>query len=201
MDTDEIMAIEELCMRHPAVLAEIEKLQLPPNVTVCNDPWMYGSEEEEDTRRLYQCFLYLVEVDHPENNHYSLPCKFAPVFDAVTHELVRIDYLPSGADHTTVTPTQPWKPVKTVQYAHDLLDEPLRTDLKPYIVQQPEGPSYSVEGNLVSWQKWRFRVGFNSREGLVLHHVTYDDRNVFYRVSVSEMTVPYGGESIRYFTR
>lgn len=196
MDTDEITAIEELCMRHPAVLAEIEKLQLPPNITVCNDPWMYGTEDEFETRRLYQCFMYLVEADHPENNHYSLPCTFAPVFDGLTHELVRMDYLPTGADHTTSSTTQPWKPVKTIQYAHDLLDEPLRADLKPYIVQQPEGPSYSVDGNLVSWQKWRFRVGFNSREGLVLHNVTYDNRNVFYRVAVSEMTVPYGGKSI-----
>jgi primary-amine oxidase len=31
-------------MRHPAVLAEIEKLKLPPGMAVCNDPWMYGSD-------------------------------------------------------------------------------------------------------------------------------------------------------------
>jgi hypothetical protein len=28
-----------------------------------------------------------------------------------------------------------------------------------------------VDGNLITWQKWRIRVGFNSREGLVLHEV------------------------------
>lgn len=83
--------------------------------------------------------------------------------------------------------------METIQYAHDLLTEPLRTDLKPYIVQQPEGPSFHVQGNLVSWQKWKFRVGFNTREGLVIYNTTYDGRNVFYRLSVSEMTVPYGG--------
>lgn len=192
IDPDEIMEIEELCMKHPAVLAEIEKMQLPAGVTVCNDPWMYGTDSETETRRLFQCFMYLVEVDHPQNNHYSLPCRFSPVFDGLTHELVRMDYLPGGADHA-FTETQPWKPVKAIQYAHDLLDEPVRTDLKPYIVQQPEGPSYTAEGNSVYWQKWRFRVGFNIREGLVLYNITYDNRNVFYRLSVSEMTVPYGG--------
>ena len=36
---------------------------------------------------------------------------------------------------------------------------------------QPEGPSFSVNGNEVSWQKWNFRVSFNYREGLVLHNV------------------------------
>ncbi|KAF7118094.1 hypothetical protein CNMCM5793_007480 [Aspergillus hiratsukae] len=191
IDVDEVTEIEELCMRHPAVLAEIEKLKLPPGMAVCNDPWMYGSDSPNETRRLFQCFMYMVEVDHPENNHYSLPCKFSPVFDAITRELVRIDYLPGGAD-TKVTETQPWKTVKAVQYAHDLLDEPLRKDLKPYVVQQPEGASFSVDGNFVYWQKWRFRVGFNNREGLVLYNITYDNRNVFYRLSVSEMTVPYG---------
>lgn len=109
-----------------------------------------------------------------------------------SRELVRIDYLPTGSDDVR-TETQPWKPVEGTQYAHDLLQEPLRQDLKPYIVQQPEGPSFSVQGNVVSWQKWNFRVGFNNREGLVIYNLTYGGRNVFYRLSVSEMTVPYGG--------
>ncbi|BCR95198.1 amine oxidase [Aspergillus luchuensis] len=193
VDIDELAVIEEVCMKHPAVQAEIAKLQLPPGMTVCNDPWMYGTESLTESRRMFQCFMYMVEVDHPENNHYSLPCKFSPVFDAFTHELIRMDYLPGGSDaQEQAVETQPWKPVKAVQYAHDLQDEPIRTDLKPYIVQQPEGPSFSVDGNFVYWQKWRFRVGFNNREGMVLYNVTYDNRSVFYRLAVSEMTVPYG---------
>lgn len=43
--------------------------------------------------------------------------------------------------------------------------------LKPLDVVQPEGPSFSVNGNEVSWQKWNFRISFNYREGLVLHNV------------------------------
>ncbi|KAL1999642.1 hypothetical protein VTN02DRAFT_4221 [Thermoascus thermophilus] len=191
LDIDEMFDLEQLCLQHPAVQAEIEKMKLPPGMTVCNDPWLYGVDDPNETRRLFQCYMYIVEVDHPENNHYSLPCTFSPVFDGVTRELVRMDYLPSGAG-SQGSPTQPWKPVKTIQYAHDLLDEPPRTDLKPYIVQQPEGPSFALDGNVVSWQKWRFRVGFNNREGLVLYNVTFDGRNVLYRMAISEMTVPYG---------
>jgi primary-amine oxidase len=187
-----MIAIEQLCLEHPEVQKEIEKLQLPPGVTVCNDPWIYGTDDPEESRRLFQCYMYIVEVNHPQNNHYSTPVKFSPVFDGLTHELVRMDYLPAGIDHSVMA-TAPWKPVKTIQYAHELLDEPLRTDLKPYIVQQPEGPSFNVDGNLVTWQKWRFRVGFNTRDGLVINNVTYDGRNLFYRLSLCEMTVPYGG--------
>ncbi|RAO73983.1 uncharacterized protein BHQ10_009995 [Talaromyces amestolkiae] len=191
IDVDEMIAIEQLCLEHPEVQKEIEKLQLPAGVTVCNDPWIYGTDDPEESRRLFQCYMYIVEVDHPQNNHYSTPVRFSPVFDGLTHELVRMDYLPAGIDHSTMA-TAPWKPVKTIQYAHELLDEPLRTDLKPYIVQQPEGPSFNVDGNLVTWQKWRFRVGFNTRDGLVINNVTYDGRNLFYRLSLCEMTVPYG---------
>lgn len=36
------------------------------------------------------------------------------------------------------------------------------------------------------------RLGFTPREGAVLHDVRYDGRSVFYRLSLSEMTVPYG---------
>lgn len=193
-DIDEVIEIEQLCLKHPAVLAEIEKLKLPSGVTVLNDPWIYGCDDENETRRLFQCYMYMAETNHAQANHYSLPLPFSPVFDCLTHELVRMDYLPTGTDHST-TETSPWKPVKAVEYAHDLLNEPLRTDLKPYVVQQPEGASFSVNGNAVHWQKWDFRIGFNYRDGLVLYGVTYDKRSVFYRLSVCEMTVPYGGMS------
>ena len=48
-----------------------------------------------------------------------------------------------------------------------------------------------MQGREVSWQKWSFRVGFNPREGLVLHTVGYDGRPVLYRASIAEMMVPY----------
>lgn len=57
---------------------------------------------------------------------------------------------------------------------HHLLSEKevgWRTDLKELNVVQPEGPSFSVSGNDVTWQKWHIRVGFNAREGLTLHNI------------------------------
>lgn len=59
-----------------------------------------------------------------------------------------------------------------------------------------QGPSFTVDGSLVTWQKWQFRVGFNYREGLVLHQLAYNDggklRPVMHRASLVEMAVPYG---------
>lgn len=41
----------------------------------------------------------------------------------------------------------------------------VRKDLKPIVITQPEGPSFHIDGHQITWQKWRFRVGFNVREG------------------------------------
>lgn len=187
---DDMGEIEEVCNTHPEVLAEIEKLKLPKGVHVRNDPWMYGTDDTNDERPLIQCYMYL-RYDHTESNHYSLPLKFSPVFEAFTHKLVRIDYLPGGYDETT-TPTLPWKQVPAVEYHPDLNGEATRSDLKPLIVQQPEGTSFTVEGSLVQWQDWRFRVASNCREGFALYDVSFKGRSVAYRISLSEMTVPYG---------
>ena len=78
------------------------------------------------------------------------------------------------------------------EYVPELLSRPLRASIKPLSVIQPEGASFQVNNNLVKWQKWSFRIGFNPREGATLHDVRYDKRSVLYRLSISEMTVPYG---------
>ncbi|MGH3585954.1 MAG: primary-amine oxidase [Pseudonocardia sp.] len=64
-------------------------------------------------------------------------------------------------------------------------------DLKPIEITQPEGRSFTVEGNRVRWGKWDLRYGFNEREGLTLHQVAFDGRPIVYRASVAEMVVPY----------
>lgn len=72
---------------------------------------------------------------------------------------------------------------------------PQRSTLKPIEISQPEGVSFEVDGDVVRWQNWAFRVGFEPREGLVLHQLTFRDggrdRPVIYRASVAEMVVPY----------
>ncbi|KAF8313711.1 hypothetical protein DL93DRAFT_2058917 [Clavulina sp. PMI_390] len=78
-----------------------------------------------------------------------------------------------------------------------------REGLKPLHITQPQGVSFTMNGNELAWQKWRMHIGFNGREGLVISTVTYDDeltgsagkaerRGVMYRMSLAEMVVPYG---------
>lgn len=72
----------------------------------------------------------------------------------------------------------------------------LREPCKPLVTTMPEGPSFDINGNQVSWQKWKFRYELDAREGLVLHTISYDDdgkqRSIMHRAGVSEVSVPYG---------
>lgn len=130
--------------------------------------------------------------DEADSNHYALPLSVSPVIDTVSMEVIRIDQLPTGKDNT-ITGPKPWDPKPANEYVSEY--QKLRTDLKPLQVVQPEGTSFSVTeqgtSNVIEWQKWQFRVGFNAREGMVLHDVRYNGRNLFYRASLSDMNIPY----------
>ncbi|MGV8871193.1 MAG: primary-amine oxidase [Rhodococcus sp. (in: high G+C Gram-positive bacteria)] len=81
---------------------------------------------------------------------------------------------------------------------------PTRTDLKPIEITQPEGASFSFDGNEITWADWKFKFGFDVREGLTLHQLSFSDdgtqRPVIYRASIAEMVVPYADPSpVRYW--
>ncbi|MGJ5895447.1 tyramine oxidase [Streptomyces sp. V2] len=78
---------------------------------------------------------------------------------------------------------------------------PHRTSLKPIEITQPEGASFSVNENFIQWQNWSLRIGYNVREGLTLHDISFfdkdrdRDRSVVHRASIAEMVVPYADPS------
>jgi hypothetical protein len=116
--------------------------------------------------------------------------------DAHKREIIRIDRLATGGKGDSLTAKTHAPRVldhcQSAEYVPEMVSGGIRQDVKPINITQPEGPSFTVtDESLVEWQKWRFRVSFNPREGAVLHDVTYDNRSILYRMSISEMTVPY----------
>ncbi len=158
-------------------ITDLSKIQI--------DPWPTGNfgVAIEDGRRVVRCIPYY--RDTPEANGYARPIEGllarvdmarGEVLDVIDHGVVP---LPAEAGS---------------YYPED--NGPLRSDLRPLHITQPEGPSFAVEGNLVRWQRWSLRVSLDPHEGLVLHTVGYDDagrtRPILHRASISEMVVPYG---------
>ncbi len=149
------------------------------------EAWGIGAFEQarERGRRLVwtPCWVR----DHAADNAYAHPIEgLYAIVDLNAMEVIRLE------DHGAIP-----VPPEAGNYTPAAVGA-LRGDLKTLDIVQPEGPSFAVGGWQVQWQKWRFRIGFTPREGLVLHTVGYEDggreRPILYRASYVELVVPYG---------
>jgi primary-amine oxidase len=158
------------------------------------DPWSNGhyGADEDGQLRLVRALTWV--RSSPLDNGYARPIEnLVTVVDLHTMTVLRVE-------DGEVVPLPP----QDANYTESAAG-PLRTDLKPIEITQPDGPSFTVNGSEVLWQKWRLRVGFNSREGLVLYGIAYRDgdreRPVLERASVVDMVVPYGDPRPHYNRR
>ena len=185
MSSDEQIECEQAVLKSEAFREAMKKYGVTDTSLVMVDIWSAGyyGTEEEATMRLARplCFLRAEAGD----NGYAHPIEgIRPVVDLNTMTVIRVEEY----DYVKVPPL-------AGNYAKDRVEN-WRTDIKPLEIVQPEGPSFTVNGYEVSWQKWNFVIGFNPREGLTLHQLNYNDRgekrSILYRASLSEMVVPYG---------
>ncbi len=185
LQMEEAILVLAALHEHPEWNAALDRRGIVDRSLVQIDPWPAGTFGlgHEEGRRITRCLAYLRETK--EDNGYARPLEGLLAFvDMGRGEVLEV--LDLG-----VVPVPP----KPGSYYPEH-NGPLRTDLKPLDITQPEGPSFEIDGNLVRWQKWSLRVGMDPLEGPVLWTVGYEDggrvRPVVYRASVSEMVVPYG---------
>lgn len=185
----------EVCANSQLYKDAIAEFQLPEGFEALIEPWPYGGSDPEDGgRRYFQGLIFAQDTrsGNPDANFYAYPLPLIPVMDCSTKEIIRIDRPATGGKGESLTAQTHVKGVidhcTPAEYKPGLAPFEMRKDLKPLNVIQPEGPSFKVKDeSLVEWQKWRFRVTFNPREGAVIHDVHYDGRSVMYRLAVSEM--------------
>ncbi|KAH8890097.1 copper amine oxidase [Thozetella sp. PMI_491] len=183
----------------PLFQEKLKSIELPEGFELVVEPWPYGGADPEDgTTRFFQglCFGRDTRSGNPDSNFYAYPIPLIPIMDVHKNEIVRIDEPATGGKEDPLKgrshKTRVLDHCGSAEYVPELLPSGTRKDLKPLTVLQPEGPSFAIsDTNLVQWQKWRFRVTFNPREGAVLHDIRYDGREILYRLSMSDMTVPY----------
>jgi primary-amine oxidase len=157
------------------------------------DPWSAGNfgVKDEEGRRLSRTLTWIRRS--PNDNGYARPvANLIAVVDLNEMQVLRVE------DYGVVP-----LPAEDANYSPEVAGT--RPDLKPIEIRQPEGPSFELDGHELRWQKWTMRLGFTSREGLVLYTVTYHDqgreRPILYRASVVDMVVPYGDPRPTYFHR
>ncbi|WP_227872025.1 primary-amine oxidase [Paenibacillus albus] len=181
---DEQIECEVAVKEDAAFQAALARLGVTDPSLVMVDLWSAGNfgGAYENSRRIARplCFLR----SKPGENGYARPLGIIPIVDLNEMKVLEVEEYPYKS-----IPSQP---------AHYALAEmgPMRADLKRIDITQPDGPSFAIDSHEVDWQKWNLRVGFNAREGLTIHTVSYNDggvkRPVLYRAALSEMVVPYG---------
>ncbi|KAF5701907.1 primary-amine oxidase [Fusarium mundagurra] len=187
---EEMLEVEEACRKDPKVIEQcrISGIAADEMHKVYADPWTISHDPRYgSSTRLFQGLMYFrPDVD---NCQYQYPLDFHPIYDPRKKEIIAID-IPRVR--------RPLQRNKAVDYHHLYIQNEggYRKDLKPIYISQPEGVSFNVNGRELEWQNWKFHIGFNYREGIVFNNITFNDkgsvRPIFYRMSLSEMVVPYG---------
>ena len=188
---DEFFRIDRIVKSDPAWVAAVLRRGLTaadlPLVQV--DPFSAGNfmYPEEQGRRLVRAVSYW--RGDIKDNGYAHPIEgVVAVVDLIANRILTL------VDDEVAIPV----PRRKRNYGRADLP-PARTDLKPLSISQPEGPSFASDGWEVTWQDWRFRVGFTPREGLVLHQLSIQGRPVIYRASITEMVVPYADPTTNHY--
>ena len=147
----------------------------------------YRAPAEHDERRMVRALGFLQAAEHD--------LAWAHPIDGVTAHVDLIEKRVLGVYDEFQLPV----PAESGDYDDPAVRGPERTGLRPIEITQSQGPSFTLDGNLLRWQGWSLRVGFDLREGLTLHQISLNERPVIYRASVPEMVVPYGDPRFRFW--
>jgi primary-amine oxidase len=199
MTGDEWHECDEMLRGHPDYIAALERRGITDRSRVLADMWAYGAAfvpERYAGRRIGWCDVWYrgSERGNPYAHHLT---GLHPVVDLNMMTLLELE--------DTGDPAQPAVDERVRgEYLPDLLPARLR-EVAPLQVSQPDGAGFDLDGTRLRWQGWDLRIGFNHREGLVLHQVGYTDagrrRPVAHRLSFAEMVVPYRDASPDHYRR
>jgi primary-amine oxidase len=196
MTNDEWRECDEMLRAQPAVAQALARRGVTDMSRVLTDMWAYGAAlvpERYQGRRLGWCDVWYrgSELGNPYAHHVT---GLHPIVDLNTMTLLELEDSDSPVRHPDVMG----------EYLPSLIPMRLR-EVAPLEIGQPAGVGFTLDGNLLSWQNWRLRIGFNHREGLVLHQVGWQDgarlRSVAHRLSFAEMVVPYRDASPDHYRR
>ena len=193
---DEYHEVDEAMRSHPDVVAALADRGITDMSLVLVEVWTYGRAmmpERWRDRRLGWCDIWYRAT--PDGNPYAHPVSgLKVVVDVNTLELLAIE---NDHDHG--------QPQVDAEYVPGPWAGAQRTDLRPLHLTQPEGVSFTLDGTELRWQNWSMRLGFNYREGPVIYQLRYDDhgtaRDIAYRMSFSELVVPYRDASFDHYRR
>jgi primary-amine oxidase len=196
---DEWHECDEMLRRHPRVIEALTARGVTDLSRVLTDVWAYGAAlvpPRYAGRRLGWADVWYRGSENGSPYAHSLT-GLHPIVDLNRMELLELE-------DSRAAEGGAGRPEVMGEYAPDLIPMPLR-EVSPLEVSQPDGVSFQLDGRLLRWQNWQLRLGFNHREGLVLHTVGFSDagrlRPIAHRMSFAEMIVPYRDATADHYRR
>jgi primary-amine oxidase len=198
MTIDEWHECDQMLRGQPALIEALARRGISDLSLVLTDMWAYGGALVPDRYRglrLGWCDVWC--RDSQDGNPYAHHLTgLHPVVDLNRMTLLELE--DSGSEGSAGAADV------RGEYLPRLIGRPPRS-VTPLEVSQPDGVGFHLEGQLLRWQDWELRLGFNYREGLVLHQVGFRDagrlRPVAHRLSFAEMVVPYRDASPDHYRR
>lgn len=182
---------ERLAREDPRVHEACRELGITDMSKIFIDAWAIGVDDRYgfDTR-LQQGLVYYRNSKY--DNQYAHPLDFSVTVDTEREKVLSVDIRRVNGERTAV-------PIEEHNYLPQFIGNAYKPErLKPIDITQPQGVSFKMNGNQLSWCGFSMHIGFNYREGIVLSDVRVEDpyenreRTLFNRISVVEMVVPYG---------
>jgi primary-amine oxidase len=188
---EDLDVTERIARKDPRVIDACGEIGIKDMSKVFFDAWAIGFDERWGYEtRLQQGLAYYRNWN--SDNQYAHPLDFSVVVDTEREEILSVDIRRVNGERTPVS-------LEEHNYLPQAKNHPYKLDrLQPINITQPQGVSFSMNGNELSWAGFRMHIGFNYREGIVISDVRVDDpyenrvRSLFNRISIVEMVVPYG---------
>jgi primary-amine oxidase len=188
---EEFKSMEDEVKQHPQVVAALARRGIKDLTFVeCEGlpPGRFGRPEEEGRRLAH----YACHLANGGRNPWGRSIEGLDVLvDVDRREVLKVD----DEGPPTSSPANIDFDLSAVG--------PLRKHATRLGIDQPDGPSFTLDGNQVRWDRWSFHVRPDQRVGMIIGTVRYRDhdrdRTVLYEGSLSEISVPYMDPSIGWY--
>ena len=197
---EEYGSVDEVVMANPDFIAAMQRRGIKDfSLLDCDaSPPGYFATEEQQGRRIANFVCHLASAAH---NTWSRSIEnLTVVVDMNTREVLRV--VDEG-----VVPVPPEPAGFDVAALGAPSAAPGAGPAQPGTLQvnQPGGPGFTLNGEEVAWQNWRFRLRSDQRVGVVVSLISWRDgdetRPVMYQGFLSEIFVPYMDPAFAWFSR
>jgi primary-amine oxidase len=189
---DDFETVQKVIETSPEYAQALAKRGILDVKKVVATPLTVGYFDGKDGLRQEDRLLKIVSyLDVGDGNYWAHPIEdLVAIVDLESRRIIKIE------DQGVV-------PVPMKAAGYDGAGRRLTSPPKPLEITEPEGKNYTLTGHALHWRNWDLHLRLDSRVGLVLSTVTYNDqgtrRKVMYEGSLGGMIVPYGDPDIGWY--